>query len=441
MKLRAGAATIDITPDNKQFLFGYPHVERYSTGINDLLFASALVLHDGENYTAFVTNDVIFVDRSIVASARSRISAATPIPGGNILISATHTHSAPITVDHLSNEADPAVPKADPEYRSLLEDAIVNAVVNAHERLTDARYCVTAVDATGIGTNRREIDGPSDLEVPVLYLEEAGRSHGTKPIACMVVCSMHPTVLHEDSTLISADFPGFARSFVQEKLIGKETPFLYHTGPAGNQSPRHVTRANNFGEAARLGEILGLAVVAGVEAIDQNAMSESIDILVRSTLHDLPIKTFPTVESAEVRLERAGDRLDELRRLGDSKQDIRKAEVDWFGAEETLTLARAARDGRVTEFASRSLPAEVMAVGMGPYTFIGLPGELFIEYSLLIRRNRPKTYVISLANGELQGYIVTADAAVEGGYEAANALFDHTSGPMLVDAAKALLER
>ena len=394
------------------------------------------MLHDDDNFAVFVTNDIIFVDRTIVSAARRRIALATPIPGSNILISATHTHSAPLTVDHLSNEADPVVPKADPEYRQLLEDAIVSAVIEAYERLADARYSITTVDATGIGTNRRDPDGPRDLEVPVLYLEEAGQSTDVNPIACMVVCSMHPTVLHEDSTLITADFPGSARAYVQKNLIGGETPFLYHTGPAGNQSPRHVTSANSFDEAERLGEILGCAVVAG---IDRSNMLDSMKTRVNTTLIDLPIKGFPTVESAEERLEIAGRCLEELRRLNGSKQEIRTAEVDWFGAEETLTLAKAARDGRVAEYASRSLPAEVMAIEIGSSIFVGIPGELFIEYSLEMRRSRPGTFVISLANGELQGYIVTEDAAKSGGYEAANALFDHTSGPMLVDAAKALL--
>ena len=47
---------------------------------------------------------------------------------------------------------------------------------------------------------------------------------------------------------------------------------------------------------------------------------------------------------------------------------------------------------------------------------------------------RDGTFVMSCANGELQGYIVTKDAAEVGGYEASNSLFDYTSGSMLVEA-------
>ena len=36
--LIAGSAQVDISPKDSQFLFGYPHVERYSTEINDPLW-------------------------------------------------------------------------------------------------------------------------------------------------------------------------------------------------------------------------------------------------------------------------------------------------------------------------------------------------------------------------------------------------------------------
>ncbi len=40
--LRAGAAVADLTPEGPVFLFGYPHVPRLSTGVNDRLECAAL---------------------------------------------------------------------------------------------------------------------------------------------------------------------------------------------------------------------------------------------------------------------------------------------------------------------------------------------------------------------------------------------------------------
>ncbi len=69
----------------------------------------------------------------------------------------------------------------------------------------------------------------------------------------MLVCCMHPTVLHEDSKLISRDFPGMAREYLKKNVFGEDCVIVHHTGPEGNQSPRHVTKANTFEEAQRFG--------------------------------------------------------------------------------------------------------------------------------------------------------------------------------------------
>ncbi len=66
---------------------------------------------------------------------------------------------------------------------------------------------------------------------------------------------MHPTVLHEDSTAITADFPGAARAFLAERFPDLTT--IYHTGPSGNQSPRYFVTGQTFAEADRLGTMLG----------------------------------------------------------------------------------------------------------------------------------------------------------------------------------------
>jgi hypothetical protein len=70
-----------------------------------------------------------------------------------------------------------------------------------------------------------------------------------------------------------------------------------------------------------------------------------------------------------------------------------------------------------------------------------LPGEQFVEYGLEIKRRAPgRAFVIGNANGELQGYIVTPEAAAAGGYEAAWALFRPESGARLVEAAVELMK-
>lgn len=432
---KAGAAQVDISPQDSQFLFGYPHVKRYSTGIHDPLWSSSLYLSNGISQAMFIANDIIFISKDLAAAVRRQVSQKTPLTPDSIMITATHTHSGPITVDYLSNEADPVVPKADAKYLAFLQERIIQSAVLAYQNAQPAQIGFALADDTGVGTNRRDPAGPADHQVPVVCVR---RQTDKKMIACMLVCSMHPTVLHEDSTLVSGDFPGLARRYLQGQVFGQDCVILHHTGPCGNQSPRHVTKANTFQEAQRLGEILGKAVqkaVADISFVDQ------ITLTVKQILLDnLPRRTFPTIEQAQQMLDKAIQKLKLLQSSQAPKQQIRTAECDWFGAEETLTLAKAAADGRLEKAYQSCLPAEIQVIRINDWAFVGWPGEIFVEYALEVKRQRPNTFIISLANGELQGYVVTEQAAQEGGYEASNALFDWQTGQIFVQKTLELLQ-
>lgn len=431
--LMAGAGVADITPLDSQYLFGYLHVERYSTGVHDPLLSSALYLTDGHTPVLFVANDIIFVSKATTRRVRRRIEQVTGIPGTNILISATHTHSGPSTVDYIGFAGDPTVPEVDLAYLQRFEDGIVTAALTAYRHAQPAELGLAIAEVVGLGTNRRDPTGPSDPQVPVLMARAAMTG---RPIAGMIVCSMHPTVLHENSTVVSADFPGMARRFLQQNVLGEDCPLIYHTGPAGNQSPRHVVRENTLVEANRLGELLGRALADVIPQINYGSLGP---LQVRRALVDLPRRVFPPVSEAERRLERAAQRFAYLQQSGAPRQQIRTAEVDWFGAEGLLMLARMAAEGRLEPTYESCLPAEAQAIQVGPWWFVGWPGEIFVEYALAVKARAKNTFVISLANGELQGYIVTEEAAREGGYEASSALFAPQSGMMLVENTLQLL--
>jgi neutral ceramidase len=432
-RLLAGSAAVDISPVDSQFLFGYPHVARYSTGVHDPLLASALYVCDGPTAVMFVGADVIFVPKALALRARQRIAAATGVPASHVMVTATHTHSGPSTVKYLSNEADAVVPEPDPRFLGRLEDGIVAAAAAAHSGARPAQLGLGVADGSAVGGNRRDPAGPSNPRMPVLAVRAAADG---APIAVMLVCSMHPTVLHEDSTLVSGDFPGLARQYLQQTVL-KGCPVIWHTGPAGNQSPRHVTRGNTFAEAKRLGEALGASIADSLASIQYE---DGITIGCRQAFVELPLRDFPAEQDAGKRLTQVKERLDQLRRSGADPRVVRTAECDWFGAEESLILARAAQSGRLQGVAATCMPAEIQAIRLGRWTFVGWQGEVFVDFALEVQRQRPDTFVISLANGELQGYLVTAEAVAEQGYEASNGLFlSPQSGEMLVRGTLDLL--
>jgi neutral ceramidase len=432
-ELQAGAAVADITPTDSQFLFGYPHVARFSTGVSDPLLSTALCLTDGVTRALFVANDAIFVPRESAGRVRAAIFSATGVPPAHIMLTATHTHSAPKTVEYLSNADDRLVPPVDPVYLQFFEQQMTAAACAAVRAARPAQVGLAVADGTGVGTNRRKVSGPADPQVPVLLVRSAD---GQEVIACMVVCSMHPTVLRESSTLVSADFPGAARRTLQRTVLPAGCPILYHSGPSGDQSPRHVLRGNSLDEVERLGGLLGDAIGRVIPSIVCRA---DLSLQVGQHFVALPRRRMPTTAQAEADLIAAAARLSELRRVGASPQEVRRAEVDWFGAEETVTLARAAADGRLEAAYAACMPAEIQTIRVGAWTFVGWPGEIFVEHALTLKALAPDTFVISLANGELQGYIATEEAVAEGGYETSNSLFAPAAGRVLVDTSLALL--
>jgi neutral ceramidase len=91
--LRAGAATSNITPELGGEVVGgfspYP-----ATHIHDELHARCLVLDDGKSKIALVVCDLLGIHRSVSVKAREFIEKESGIPAANVMISATHTHSA-----------------------------------------------------------------------------------------------------------------------------------------------------------------------------------------------------------------------------------------------------------------------------------------------------------------------------------------------------------
>ena len=126
----------------------------------------------------------------------------------------------------------------------------------------------------------------------------------------------------------------------------------------------------------------------------------------------------------------ATKRLETLRQSKSDRREIRTAECDWSGAEETLALAQAAEEGRLQAAVAAVMPAEIVLMRVGPRVLAGWPGECFVEFALKVKAQRPDCCVISMANGELQGYLVTEEAMQKRWYEAMNSLFSSPEAGM-----------
>jgi hypothetical protein len=101
-------------------------------------------------------------------------------------------------------------------------------------------------------------------------------------------------------------------------------------------------------------------------------------------------------------------------------------------------MARAQADGTLTPVQEAYAQAEVQLLRMGDTVLVGLSGECFVEYALQIKQeSTARAFVISMANGHLQGYITTPEAT---GYEANLSMFKPESGVCMVKAALELVK-
>ena len=181
-----------------------------------------------------VSVDTIWLSKLIVARARLRISVALGVLPANVMISATHTHSGPATVSILSNSRDTAVPPLDERVIKLVEDGIVAAAVAARQNAVASEIGFAETVVQGMGGNRHDPAGPAMSAIPVLAARTADSE--TRLVALLYLFSVHPTVLHEDSTLISGDFPGAARAY---------------DSTAFRARPSGTLRASSFGRGRR----------------------------------------------------------------------------------------------------------------------------------------------------------------------------------------------
>jgi neutral ceramidase len=162
VKFRAGAATSNITPDIGLDIVG-GFVPAPSTHVHDELHARCLVLDDGQTKLALVVCDLLGLHRSVAIEARKLIESATGIPAGNVLISATHTHSATSAIGDA-----PRGYFSDRElndYQRFVVRRIVDGVRRANHQLAPAEVGYGAVDVPEHVFNRRWFMKPGTVPV------------------------------------------------------------------------------------------------------------------------------------------------------------------------------------------------------------------------------------------------------------------------------------
>ena len=434
--LRAGAATVKITPPPGTPMAGYYHA-RGSEDVHDDLFARALVLERDGAKAAIVSLDVITTTPALTAETRRLVEADPGIPGDCVLLSATHTHTGPVVSGRgqydkaVGGESDPAT-----AYNAALPAKIAEAVRLAHAALAPASCTAAAGREDAIAFNRRfhmkdgsvgwnpgklnpaivRPAGPIDPEVQAVWFEVA-----KQPAAVCVNYAVH--LDNVGGQAVSADLPFALSRCLAEGRGAAGLVTLFQNGCCGDVNHIDVgwgAPQKGHENAARMGIILAAEVL---RTLPQAKAAGDGPVRGCRELVKLPL---PEVDDAmRERAKAVAARLKE----GAKPPPKFMEQVEAF-----KSLDVAARGGKPVE-------AEVQVVALGPdVAWVGLPGEVFVELGLAVKRDSPfkHTLVVELANGSI-GYIPTKRAYAEGNYEVVSARVGEGSGEMLVEAARRLL--
>jgi hypothetical protein len=407
----AGAAEAKITPPVGIPLLG---PQAPSTGVHDELFARALVLSDGHERVALVCLDLVGLDFRLADDMRDAIRRRTDI--GASLLNCSHTHSAPFTIPW-SYQGWEDFERHWSAWRRDLLVAVTEAVARAAADLQDAALSAGR-EPVRIGLNRRSAqpagvvmqpnaEGPTVGWVDVLRVDEAGG----EPLAVLLSHAAHPVLVHASSSLISADYPGYATAAVRERL-GEGVVAMFAQGCGANINAEPLR--GGFEAARQAGEALGEAAVraaARAHDLPPSRLGLSTQRL------SLPLQDYPSVASCEEALERACTALAAAQADGD-RATVRL----WSLRDHVLCLEdllAKVRSGRIGQ-----LRFEVSALTLGEHwCLLALTHEVFCEYQLWVEEMHPCRHnmVWAYTNG-CESYLSTDESLALGplgGYEAA----------------------
>jgi neutral ceramidase len=425
-KLLAGAAISNITPELGIDIVG-GFVPFPATHVHDELHARCLVLDDGNTKLAMVVCDLVGVHRSLVVEARGLIEKATGIPAANVMVSATHTHSAGNALG-----ATPRGYYSDQEltdYQRFVAHRIADGVQRAMNLRRPAEIAFGTTEAPEHVFNRRwlmkpgtvpetpfggttdkvkmnprsgdpnlvEPAGPTDPTISFIALREPeGRL-----ISVFSAYSLH-YVGNVGSGHISADYYGmYCEALKRLQPSGESDPpfvAIMANGTSGD-----VNNVNFRSPRPRMPPYTQMRIVA-----------EDVAKKVQSALTQL---TWSDHASLDAR----------YRELGIAWRKVEPELLDWAKETEAKAKRMQSKDDKSTVYAGRiqrlakaspGTKAPVQVLRIGDVCIGASPGETFAETGLEFKKRSPikRSFIVELANG-YYGYLPPPRHFELGGYE------------------------
>ncbi|MFN8593498.1 MAG: neutral/alkaline non-lysosomal ceramidase N-terminal domain-containing protein [Thermomicrobiales bacterium] len=449
---QAGVGRVSITPPLTAPHAGWgAQVHVVPDGVEADLWATVLVVADGDTMAAWIDLDLVIISRPESDAIRAAVAGALDIPREAVRVSVTHNHAGPPpSAWNWAGQGQEALAG----YYAMLPEYAAGAARLARQNLCPARVAVGSGESR-VAVNRRETapggrpvvginpDGIIDPQVFVLRID----SRDGDPLAAVVGYTMHPTTLGPESRLISPDWPGHLKRTV-EMLTGATC--LFAQGATGNVGPGPDGFTADLGVVRRLGRQIGCEAARVYFGLELSATRhrhdrvqesgaplsiwkrEAVDaaepvVRVASREIDLPVLPQPSLTEARERVAAAQARLDALRQEGALAAEIEAA--TFVVKRANMALFRAETYGGRETF-----PVDLHLLQIGPAVLVGIEGEPFVEIGLAVKEGSPwpATWFGGYIGG-WAGYIAMPEAYDVGGYEV-------ETSPFAPDAAEAMTQ-
>lgn len=437
-ELKVGAASVDITPQAFPVLINGGFYSRQ--GEPKDIHARAIVLDDGETRIAIVVTDSCMLPKDLVDSAKQLAAQRAKIRPDHMLISATHTHTAPSSMGALGTDADPT-------YVPYLRIKLAEAILEAEKNLQPAQVGWGSTDANEFTALRRWILRPGqEREDPFGEMTVRASMHTAKNNLENVTGESGPE--DPELSVISFQTP-------EGKPIALLANFSMHYFSGGGA-------ADYFGAyCEKLEEALGnqdkdqpqfVAVMShgcsgDIWRVDyRTGTNQTFDGFVDGMV----AKTYQALEGIEYQRNAPLAMSETRMRLNYRVPDAERLKwankiVAEMGDRGPKTPAEVYAREQIILDERQSTEIALQALRIGSIAIATTPNETYALTGLKLKRRSPlrHTMVIELANGG-DGYIPPPEQHALGGYNtwaARSAGLETTAEPKIVEADLVLLEK
>lgn len=407
---KAGYGIADITPDLPIEL----NTNERLTRVEEPIYATCVALNDGDNTVLLFSLDIKSIPDAQDRTLRELVSGRTGVPAENILLHATHNHSAPT----------PGVPSSSSaivKWTSLFRGQVIEAAVAAIADLSSAKMLSGVAKTTNYAFVRRYIheDGSfSGIHVkntsPTKIVAHESEADDTVQIVRFVredkkdilianwqAHAAHAIIKYRDA--VAGDIPYHFRKRIEEKNDDLLVALFFGASGNINLTPKIQSRNMFNADYVKVGTFLAAEVCEQLENLREMETGK-ISVLSAYCVSPYREVSKEEVERAELALA-AGE-------PGSAEYEEALVKYGFNSRYEVNTvISLSNRQGKNGEILLRT-------IAVGDLAFAAVPYEMFDTNGMEVKSNSPykMTFILATTNGS-QGYMPSAIAVPNGGYE------------------------